>query len=263
MPIPFYLVDAFAERPFEGNPAAVCVLESWPQEALLAHIAAEFNLSETAFVVPRGEDWAIRWFTPACEVDLCGHATLAAAQVLLNERCAVRARVRFTAGIGPLAVAARDDGLLELDFPARPPRPLAAPPRLAAALGRAPQEALLGDDLLCVYADAAAVQTLAPDLAVLAHMPGRGVIVTAPGVDCDFVSRFFGPKVGVPEDPVTGSAHTTLTPYWAARLGRRALTARQLSARGGRLWLEDRGERIAIAGHALTVAAGTLRLPEQ
>lgn len=258
--IPYYLVDSFAATAFSGNPAAVCLLDDWPGDALLAAIAAEFNLSETAFVRPAAGRWELRWFTPACEVDLCGHATLAAAHVLLNEERQAAGRVEFAVAIGSLAVTAGAAGRLELDFPARPPRATAPLPDLAAALGNGPTEVLLAEDLLCVFPDVAAVRALAPDFAVLGRLPGRGVIVTAPGDDCDFVSRFFAPKVGVPEDPVTGSAHTTLVPYWAARLGKRRLTARQLSARGGRLWLEARGARVGIAGHAVTVASGGLRL---
>lgn len=263
MTIPCYQVDAFAERVFEGNPAAVCLLKKWLPDETMCAIAAEFNLSETAFVVGRGADWAIRWFTPACEVELCGHATLAAAHVLINECRTAREHVQFMAGIGALGVAARGDGLLELDFPSRPPYPLDPPGGLAPALGAAPSETFLAEDLLCVYPDEAAVRDLAPDFARLALLPGRGVIVTAPGSDCDFVSRFFAPKVGVPEDPVTGSAHTTLAPYWAARFGRRTLTARQISRRGGALRVEDRGARVGIAGNAVTVATGTLHLPER
>jgi len=261
MEIACYHVDSFAERPFEGNPAGVCLMDEWLDDARLAAIAAEFNLSETAFVKRNGDGWAIRWFTPVCEVSLCGHATLAAAHVLLNETGAAEGRVDFAAGIGPLAVTATSSGRLELDFPSRPGRPAAPHPDLAAALGAEPDEVLLGEDLMCVYGDEADVRGLAPDMDRLARVPGRGVIVTAPGADCDFVSRFFGPKVGVPEDPVTGSAHTMLTPYWARRLERAELSARQLSARGGRLRVRDRGDRVGIAGGAVTVMAGTLRLP--
>lgn len=258
--IPYYQVDAFAERPFEGNPAAVCLLDAWPGDDLLARVAAEFNLSETAFVKREDDAWAIRWFTPVCEVALCGHATLAAAHVLLNERKEAGRHVDFTAGVGALAVALDEAGRLELDFPADSPAPVGPIPGIAKALGAEPQEIRLAADLLCVCEGADAIRAMVPDFARLQALPGRGVIATAPGEDCDFVSRFFAPKVGVPEDPVTGSAHTELTPYWAKRLGRRRLTARQLSRRGGRLWLEDRGERVGIAGHAVTVSSGTLRL---
>lgn len=258
--VPCYHVDAFADRPFTGNPAAVCLLAQWPPDAALAAVAAEFNLSETAFVKRERDAWAIRWFTPACEVELCGHATLAAAHVLINERGEAGRRVDFTAGMRVLAVAVDQAGRLELDFPADPPRPMQPGPRISAALGMKPQEVLLAADLLCVFPDADAVRAVIPDLSLLRTLPGRGVIVTAPGKDCDFVSRFFAPKVGVPEDPVTGSAHTALVPYWARRLGKPQLTARQLSQRGGRLWLEDRGERVGIAGHAVTVSSGTLRV---
>lgn len=258
--IPCYHVDAFSNRPFEGNPAAVCLLREWLEDAVLGAIAGEFNLSETAFVKRQGEGWAIRWFTPACEVDLCGHATLAAAHILFSGPAAGRERIEFSAGIGRLAVAKQAPDRLELDFPSQPPRAIDPPPRLVEGLGVAPDAVLLAEDLLCVYPDEATVRAIKPDYEVLLGVPGRGVIVTAHGDGCDFVSRFFGPKVGVPEDPVTGSAHTSLVPYWSAQLGRRMLLARQVSARGGTLWLSDRGERIGIAGCAVTVAAGALRI---
>lgn len=258
--ITYYQVDAFAERPFSGNPAAVCLLDGWLPEPMLAAIAAEFNLSETAFVVRETRNWSIRWFTPACEVELCGHATLAAAHVLMRERGEAGERVEFLAGVGPLAVGLGPAGTLELDFPADPPRSVAPPIGLAEGLNVPPAEVLLAADLVCVYAEESSVAALAPDPLRLLSLPGRGLIATAPGRSCDFVSRFFAPKVGVPEDPVTGSAHAQLVPYWAARLGRRRLGARQLSRRGGVLWLEDRGERVGIAGHAVTVATGRLRL---
>ena len=256
-----YHVDAFADRPFQGNPAAVCLLDAWLPERQMAAIAAEFNLSETAFVQRDGVRSAIRWFTPSCEVDLCGHATLAAAHVLLRETGVARDRIEFAAGIGPLAVNVTDGGRLELDFPSQAGVPMPVPRVVAEALGATPEEVLLGEDLLCVYSEQSLVHQLKPNFDRLLEVPGRGVIATAPGTDCDFVSRFFGPKVGVPEDPVTGSAHTILTPYWAARLGKTQLSARQISARGGQLWLTDRRERVGIAGQAITVASGTLCIP--
>lgn len=259
--LPFYHVDAFAEQPFEGNPAAVCLVDTWWPQSRLAAVAAEFNLSETAFVKPEADHWSIRWFTPLREVDLCGHATLAAAAVLLFERGVTGTTLTFVSRSGMLGVTRQADGRLELDFPARPAQRLLEPPgEVAEALGKAPSVILGGgEDLLCIFRDENTIRALHPDFSRLAALDTRGVIVTAPGADCDFVSRFFAPRVGVNEDPVTGSAHTTLAPYWAERLGRNRLTARQVSKRGGRLQVELRGERVGISGRAVIVAAGTLR----
>uniref|UniRef100_A0A832IC85 PhzF family phenazine biosynthesis protein n=1 Tax=Eiseniibacteriota bacterium TaxID=2212470 RepID=A0A832IC85_UNCEI len=204
--------------------------------------------------------WAIRWFTPAAEVDLCGHATLAAAHVVFERLAAGATAVTFASRSGPLSVT-RDGERLVLDFPARPARPVALDAALAAALGARPAAALRATDLMAVFDDEDAVRALAPDLARVAALDARAVIVTAPGRGCDFVSRFFAPRVGVPEDPATGSAHCTLTPYWAARLGRARLHARQLSARGGELWCEDRGARVAIAGRVAPYLEGAIEVP--
>jgi predicted PhzF superfamily epimerase YddE/YHI9 len=255
--IPLFQVDAFASRRFAGNPAAVCPLPDWPADALLQAIAAENNLSETAFLVRERAGWRIRWFTPVAEVDLCGHATLAAAFVLFERLEPGCAEVEFASQSGPLGVR-REAGRLVLDFPARPPRPLPPDPALSAALGAPPRELWRARDLLALYGSEAEVRALRPDFQALAPLGEVGVIATAPGVDCDFVSRFFAPAVGIPEDPVTGSAHATLTPFWAARLGRKALFARQVSARGGELWVEERGDRVAIAGHAVLVVEGRM-----
>ncbi len=259
--VPFYHVDAFAEQPFEGNPAAVCLVNRWWSQSRLTAIAAEFNLSETAFVKPEADHWFIRWFTPLCEVDLCGHATLAAAAVLWFERGVAGTTLRFISRSGVLEVMRQADRRLELDFPVRPAQRLVGPPdAVAEALGKAPSVILGGgEDLLCVFGREKTIRALNPDFPRLAALKTRGVIVTAPGVDCDFVSRFFAPRVGVNEDPVTGSSHTTLAPYWAERLGRNRLTAHQVSKRGGRLQVELRGERVGISGHAVIVAAGVLR----
>jgi PhzF family phenazine biosynthesis protein len=252
-----YQVDAFASRAFEGNPAAVCPLERWLDDALLQAIAAENNLSETAFVVPSGADFQLRWFTPVAEVDLCGHATLATAHVLFEHLGHPGALIRFETRSGPLTVR-RSDGLLEMDFPARPPAPCAGPETLAAALGQLPLEVLCADDYLAVFDSEETVRALAPDFALLATLDRRGVIVTAPGRDEDFVSRFFAPRLGIPEDPVTGSAHCTLAPYWAGRLGRSALSARQVSQRGGRVRCEVKGDRVLLAGTAVTFMAAEI-----
>lgn len=223
MRIPFYHVDAFASRPFEGNPAVVCPLESWLPGATLQAIAAEHNLSETAFYIPRDPripSYDLRWFTPQVEVDLCGHATLASAHVLLHvRREAPASRVVFHSKSGELTVENNGD-LYTLDFPARPPRPCEVPPNLAAALGAAPTITLAARDYLCVFDDETQVVALEPDMPALAALDHFAVIVTAPGTGCDFVSRFFAPAKGVPEDPVTGSAHCTLIPYWSHAWGR-------------------------------------------
>ena len=262
MSVPIYQVDAFTERPFAGNPAAVVLLGAAAAAEWMQAVAAEMNLSETAFLWPEGEAWRLRWFTPAAEVDLCGHATLASAHVLWESgRLAPVEPARFETRSGRLVARRAGDGI-ELDFPARPARPLPPVPGLAAALGAEPVEVAASvDDYLVVLADADAVRALAPDLAALARLPARGVIVTAPaeaGRPCDFVSRFFAPAVGVPEDPVTGSAHCTLAVYWAERLGRSALTGWQLSRRGGRVDVRLAGDRVVIGGRAVTILVGEL-----
>ncbi len=261
MSLPFFWIDAFTDRVFTGNPAGVVPLEAWLPDAMMQRIAFENGLSETAFFVRSGPGrYHLRWFTPATEVELCGHATLAGAHVLWSELGEQAERIAFATRSGELRVA-RSDGRLELDFPAQPAEPAAAPPALLEGLGCAPEfTGRAGTRWLCVLGDAGAVRTLKPDHARLAQVtPGR-IIITAAGEDCDFVSRFFAPDAGVPEDPVTGSAHCTLTPYWAGRLGRNRLHARQVSARGGELWCELRGDRVAIAGRAATYLRGTLAL---
>lgn len=263
MKLPIHVVDAFADRVFRGNPAAVVPLDRWLPDGVMQAIAAENALSETAFVVREGEAWRIRWFTPQVEVELCGHATLAAAHVLLTRVAPDAARVGFASRSGPLVVT-REDGLLVLDLPAQPAEPCATPPELPAALGRTPQESLQkGHSYLAVMERAGDVAALAPDLARVAALDRASVIVTAPGDgDCDFVSRFFAPAIGIPEDPVTGSAHCTLVPYWAQRLGRTRLRARQVSARGGELACEHRGDRVRLGGRAATYLTGTIEVPD-
>jgi predicted PhzF superfamily epimerase YddE/YHI9 len=251
-------IDAFAERPFEGNPAAVVPLEEWLPDSLMQAIAMENSLSETAFFVPDGDGYGIRWFTPAAEVDLCGHATLAAGWLILNELRPSLGSVRFISQSGPLWVA-RDGGWLALDFPGRPGAP--APeclPDLAGALGAAPREALLSRDLVAVFETEGQIRALMPDFARMALLPGSGVLATAKGESADFVSRCFFPKEGIPEDPVTGSAHSTLVPYWSACLNKKSLAALQLSKRGGRMRCEDAGDRVKIAGMAVRVMEGVM-----
>lgn len=261
-PLAFYQVDAFADAPFRGNPAAVCLNEHWLPDEVMQSIAAENNLSETAFLVPEGDAWALRWFTPTTEVDLCGHATLAAAAVLLEGDDSGEAddAVLFTTASGPLHVR-RHGQRLELDLPAVPPLPLAgAPPAaLIEGLGRAPTEILdAGHNYLCVFGSEGDVAALTPDFGTLGTLGEKRVIATAPGAsaDVDFVSRFFAPTVGVDEDPVTGSAHCSLAPFWADRLGRTTLQARQISPRGGALEVEDRGGRVVLRGQAVIVIRG-------
>ncbi len=262
MHIPLYQVDAFTREPFAGNPAAVCLLEEWLPDATLQAIAAENNLSETAFLVALGGGWELRWFTPVTEVDLCGHATLASAHVLFRHREVEEPELHFETRSGVLRVRGLDNGLLVMTFPSLPPVPVAAPEGLAEALGTEPGAVLeAAGKLVAVLADEAAVRALRPDFAALGRLGYGRVMVTAPGSSCDFVSRYFAPGVGIPEDPVTGSAHCTLVPYWAARLGRNELLARQVSARGGELQCRLLEGAVELAGHAVTVVEGRFLLP--
>ncbi|MFE6974744.1 PhzF family phenazine biosynthesis protein [Streptomyces sp. NPDC057682] len=265
------IVDAFTDRPFAGNPAGVLLLgpDGFPGDSRLQQIAAELNLSETAFahpLPPGGDaDWALRWFTPATEVDMCGHATLATAHILHTTGTA-SGTVRFAARCGVLTARTTPDGAIELDFPTAPLRSETAPDGLAAALGAEPVSVHdtgphVGD-LLVELADEAAVRALTPDFAALAGLSRRGVIATAAAADpaggYDFVSRGFFPGVGIDEDPVTGSAHTALAPFWSARLGRAELTGLQASARSGLVRTALRGDRTVLTGHAVTVVDGDL-----
>lgn len=289
-----FQVDAFADRPLRGNPAAVCPLEAWPDDDLLRAVAAENNLSETAFLVPDGESYELRWFTPATEVDLCGHATLAAGFVVLRLMEGHRKDVAFETASGRITVR-RDGERLSMDFPALPPEPCDdMPPELAAGLGRPPDRVLRAKDWLAVYPSAGDVAGLEPEMSVLRGLDLRGVVATAPAVARgraagagagglgrgggggsgrrdgawregddpapDFVSRFFAPKVGVPEDPVTGSSHCTLAPYWSDRLGRADLVGRQLSRRGGVVRCDVRGDRVALSGRAALYLEGNARV---
>ncbi|HRF74233.1 MAG TPA: PhzF family phenazine biosynthesis isomerase [Accumulibacter sp.] len=247
-----YQVDAFASRAFEGNPAAVCPLHDWLDDALLQAIAEENNLSETAFFVATGEGFALRWFTPVAEVDLCGHATLASAHVIFEIMGHAKPVITFATRSGDLRVQ-RQGSLLEMDFPSTPAAPCAIPAALLAGLGRQPLEVLAADDYLAIFASEAEIRTIMPDPGCLSQLDRRGVIVSAPGIEVDFVSRFFAPKYGIPEDPVTGSAHCVLTPYWAGRLGRNTLSARQVSKRGGNLGCSLQGDRVLLSGSAITV----------
>jgi len=256
--LPLFQLDAFADAPFAGNPAAVCPLEAWLDDALMQSIALENNLSETAFLVREPEGWRIRWFTPTMEIDLCGHATLASGWVVMNRLEPGASEVSFASRSGPLGVR-KDGERYELDFPARPPLPTEAPAGLAEALGAQPREVLHSEYWLAVFEDEAAVRALAPDMAKL-ERACPGVICSARGDEVDFVSRFFGPGYGVPEDPATGSAHCVLTPYWAALLGKDELVALQLSRRVGSFVCQHRGERTRICGQVHLVIEGRLYL---
>ena len=261
MLIPIYQVDAFASAPFRGNPAAVCPLESWLRDETLQAIAAENNLSETAYYVRENGHYRLRWFTPSVEVDICGHATLAAAHVILDLRREITGRqVVFQTRSGTLT-AAREDDLYILDFPSVYPMEAEDDPILFEALGSRPSVFLRTGDCFCVFEAEDQIRALAPEMSKLAKVDCRGVIVTAPGTDCDFVSRFFGPRAGIPEDPVTGSAHTSLIPYWSGRLGRKKLFARQISQRGGEWWCEQRGARVGIGGRAVRYMEGQISVP--
>jgi len=259
--VPIYWVDAFEEGPFTGNPAAVCLLEHWLGDDLMQAIARENNLSETAFLVPADDGWQIRWFTPAAEVALCGHATLASAAVISRFVDPQASLIRFHSRSGQLQ-ARRDGERFVLIFPSRPARPSAARAELGEALGAAPEQVLCADYYLAVFAAEDEIRGLHPDFEALAALGRTGVIVTAPAADpeLDFVSRFFAPAVGVDEDPVTGSAHCTLIPYWAGRLGKEKLTARQLSARGGALFCGLRGDTVEIGGRARHYLRGELEV---
>lgn len=259
--VPSFHVDAFATKPFAGNPAAVCLLDAPRPAKWMQRVAAEFALSETAFVTPKRRGFGLRWFTPACEVDLCGHATLATAHVLWSEGIAPSdAELSFATRSGTL-VAAREGERIRLDFPAAELMPVKASAGFAKVLGaKALVLATGGGDLLVEVADEATVRTLVPDLAAIARWPFRGVVVTAKAARArtDFVSRFFGPAVGVPEDPVTGSAHCALAPYWADKLGKTTLRAHQASARGGDLECRLVADRVHLLGSAVTVVRSEL-----
>lgn len=260
MEIPLFQVDAFASRVFAGNPAAVCPLEAWINAKTMQSIAAENNLAETAFFVKGPAGYEIRWFTPAVEIDLCGHATLASAYVLWEYLGYAEERVTFSSRGGPLAVD-KQDGRLCLDFPSQLPSRCQPHERLIEGLGTQPLEVLASNYYMAVYPREEDVWTLEPNFDVLGSLDRGGIVVTAPGRDVDFVSRFFAPAFGIPEDPVTGSAHCILTPYWSRRLGKKNMRALQVSRRGGELWVEDRGDRVGIAGHVTPYLRGTITVP--
>jgi predicted PhzF superfamily epimerase YddE/YHI9 len=264
MRLPLFHVNAFTNQPFRGNPAAVCPLQEWLDDGLLRKVAAEYNLSETAFFLRRGDRYDLRWFTPRCEVRLCGHATLASAYVILNLLQSKLQTVRFeTRASGTLTVS-REGEKFAMNFPALFGKACAHPPEsLLRSLGAGPPPSSVlevNDTYIAVYETQAAVQSIRPDFALLEELHPFAVSITAPGEECDFVSRYFAPSYGIPEDPATGSAHCALTPYWMERLGKAHLYARQLSERGGELWCEMARDRVIIKGNAVLTLQGTLQI---
>lgn len=260
MKIPIYQVDAFTDKIFSGNPAAVCPLEKWIPAAAMQSIAMENNLSETAFFVRKGSVFKIRWFTPAIEVDLCGHATLASAHVIFKHLGHAQPQITFLSKSGELKASLKKD-LIYLDFPAYDPIPVGSPPAaLLKGLGKKPKEVLKGRDYLAVFKTEADILALQPDFAELNKLDCLGIIATAKGDKSDFVSRFFAPRAGILEDPVTGSAHTLLIPFWAKRFHKKKLHAFQLSKRRGEMFCELQGKRVLIGGHARTFLKGTIAI---
>ena len=251
MRIKQYQVDAFTTKVFEGNSAAVCPLEYWLEDSTLQAIAGENNLSETAFFVPSAKRFHLRWFTPLTEVDLCGHATLASAHVIFEILGYDEQSITFETRSGDLSVVRRGQ-LLEMDFPSSQIIPCPIPDALLDGLGQSPVEVLCAEDYFAVFDSEKTVRSITPNYAKLLEVDLRGVVVTAPGIDVDFVSRFFAPKLGINEDPVTGSTHCGLAPYWGARLGKNALSAKQVSKRSGQIECELRHNRVALSGHAVT-----------
>jgi PhzF family phenazine biosynthesis protein len=263
MSIPIFQVDAFSAEPFKGNPAGVCLLDGPADAAWMQNVAAEMNVAETAFPLAEGDGFRLRWFTPKVEVEMCGHATLATAHILWERGILARDREARFHTLSGLLTARRDGDLVELNFPARPPRP--KPPEwgdaVVGALGIKPVYiGMSAEDVLFEAADEETVCSIKPDFTTLRSLPARGFIVTSRSSDkrFDFVSRFFAPAVGIDEDPVTGSSHTVLVPYWAGRLGKKTFTAYQASARGGILYLRHDSDRVRIAGRAVTIIKGEI-----
>ncbi len=261
MKIALYQIDAFASRVFQGNPAAVCPLESWLPDTVLQGIAEENNLSETAFYVPSASGFHLRWFTPAQEVDLCGHATLATAFVIFNIAGHKRSSICFQTRSGELVVE-RDSELIVMDFPIRRVKPCTPPGALIEGLKREPVEVLRSDDYVAVFDDEDDIESLDPDYEILRNLDLRGVVATSRGRGVDFVSRFFAPLLGINEDPVTGSSHCALTPYWAGKLKKTQLQALQLSRRGGAIGCELAGNRVRLSGRAVKYMEGQITIPD-
>jgi PhzF family phenazine biosynthesis protein len=259
MEISLYQIDAFASELFEGNPAAVCPLDEWLPDELMQSIAAENNLSETAFFVPKGNGFHIRWFTPLSEVDLCGHATLATAYVLFYILDHKKDNIEFDSKSGILAVT-RDNGWLVMDFPAQPPVPCDIPEEIVKAFNTAPIECLKSEDYIVVFEREIDIELANPDFELLKKLNLRGVIITAKSTRYDFVARFFAPKYGIPEDPVTGSAYTQLAPYWVSKIGSKRFNVKQMSSRGGELCCEIVDDRVFISGKAIKYLEGKIKI---
>jgi len=259
MDLTLYQVDAFASRQFEGNPAAVCPLDKWLPDSIMQAIANENNLAETAFFVPEGEGYRIRWFTPLMEVDLCGHATLASAWVLFHLLDYHGDSIRFNSRSGTLMVK-RDEEELVLDFPAQPPVPCETPAEITGAFNNTIAECLRSEDYIAIFKNEQDVKAAKPDLFLLEKLDLRGVIITASSHQYDFVARFFAPRYGIPEDPVTGSAYTQLAPYWENRLGSKKFRVKQLSQRGGQLSCRVVNDRVHIWGRAVLYMEGKIRI---
>ncbi|TWR31407.1 PhzF family phenazine biosynthesis protein [Mucilaginibacter pallidiroseus] len=259
MTLTIYQVDAFTDKLFGGNPAAICPLTNWLPDDLMQQIAVENNLAETAFFVKNDTGYLLRWFTPEFEIDLCGHATLASAHILFTELGYNSDTIYFDTVKAGTLIVKRDGDRYSMDFPSRPPFAADLPEGLVEALGTdKPKDVLRSRDYMLVYDNEEVISNMKPDHAALAKIDTLGLIVTAPGKDVDFVSRFFAPAAGIPEDPVTGSAHCNLIPYWADKLNKTTLHAYQLSARKGELWCELKGDRVLMAGKAVTYLKGEI-----
>ena len=259
MKINVYHVDAFANKAFEGSPAAICPLDQWLPEQTMQALAAENNLSETAFFVTEGDGFALRWFTPTTEVDLCGHATLAAAYVLFEELGYQGEVIRFSTKSGTLSVVRNGDSL-RLDFPAQQPLPFELPMQLVEAFATTPEDCLKFADIIAVFPSEEMVRSADPDMALLAELDCRGIIITAESAEYDFIARWFGPRTGITEDPVTGSAFTQLVPYWANRLGKTKFRAKQVSQRGGEVTCELVRDRVLISGKVVLFMRGIIEI---
>lgn len=259
MKLDIYQIDAFAKHAFEGNPAAICPLQEWLPDSTMQAIAAENNLSETAFIVPNGNSFDLRWFTPTTEVNLCGHATLAAAYVYFELLHYAQPEIVFNTKSGTLTVA-KAGAALQMNFPAQPPVPIAIPAQIEQAFGIRPLACLKFADIIAVFESEAMVRQAEPDQSILKTLDCRGIIITAQASDYDFIVRWFGPRTGIAEDPVTGSAFTQLVPYWAGPLGKTKFHAKQVSPRGGEVACELRGDRVLISGQAVKFMQGTIEI---
>jgi PhzF family phenazine biosynthesis protein len=259
MEISLYQIDAFTSELFKGNPAAVCPLDEWLPDGIMQAIAAENNLSETAFIVPTDSGFHIRWFTPVSEVDLCGHATLATAYVLFNILGFTKDKIEFDSRSGILVVT-KNNGWLVMDFPAQPPVPCDTPKEIFQSFNAVPIECLKSEDLIVVFENEIDVESANPDFELLKKIDSRGVAITAKSTNYDFVARFFAPRYGIPEDPVTGSAYTQLAPYWASKTGSTKFSIKQMSSRGGELRCELAGDRVLISGKAVEYMEGKINI---